>query len=194
MAIFCEGRTEEKILNALRAHWHVPHAQVHLVGGQGVPRTVVDAARAHQRANAKDQPVIVVVFDRDEHRCWSEAIDTAIARNFVVAVSNPCVELWGLLLHRDQSADIHRHVVQRQLRDVHPRYHHEDHPYFDLETVLRHLDDAAARAAVLSARAEAAGDRFGCPTTGFHAAVEAVRPPVRVDRPAAPARPGVRSR
>jgi hypothetical protein len=136
------------------------------MGQQGVPETVVEEALKEQRKHTP-RPEVWVVFDRDEHGSWLAAIHRAQALGFKLAVSNPCFELWGLLLHRDHTAPIHRHQAQRDLAQLHPGYHHDKSPWFDIDTVLAHLDDAPRRSATLARRAQEAGDPRGNPTTCF---------------------------
>lgn len=174
--VFCEGATEEKLLNQLRQHWHVPNAKVKVVGQQGVPKSVVQAAKSTVVQYKEDKPRVVVVFDRDEHDSWAAALIQAEALGYTISTSNPCIELWGLLLHREQSAEIHRHVAQRALAKVHPKYDHHRNPYFDLPTVLQAMDLAKKRAIELDRRAEDAGDPRGNPTTRFYLAYEAFQP------------------
>jgi hypothetical protein len=174
VAIFCEGATEHRCLGDLRARWRVATASVHIVGQVGDPRKVVEEAK-RWKGRRRDVSVYVV-FDRDEHERWHDAMQMARDLLFVRAVSNPCIELWGLLLHRDQSAEIHRHAAQHELSEIHPKYHHATHPYFDLDVVLENLDIAQERAEVLDLRAREAGDEFGNPTSRFSRAIEAMRP------------------
>lgn len=173
LLIVCEGRTEASCLTDLRAAWRVRKADVRVVSEAGDPRHLLSVATAIA-AEIPGEVEVVVVFDRDDHVHWAASVDTARARGWCLALSNPCVELWGLLLHRDQTAPIDRHAAQRDLAKVHPRYHHEKNPYFDVATVLAHLDDAARRAAALDQRA-ADTEPLGNPTTGFTAAIVRLR-------------------
>lgn len=176
VAIYCEGATEQRILVALRSHWRVAAVTVHVVGEVGVPRTVVDEARTHAKTKHRERPTLVVVFDRDEHESWRDALEMARANDFVLAVSHPCVELFGLLLHRDQTAPIDRHAAQRELKQLHPGYDHNRHPYFCVEVVLQKLDEAIARSKRLESTAVGDGEPFKNPTTSFYRAIELIRP------------------
>lgn len=72
-------------------------------------------------------------------------------------------------------ADIHRHDAQRELSALHRGYHHEKHPYLDVDLVLAGLDDAARRSAVLDVRAAEAGALRRNPTTSFSEAIASFR-------------------
>lgn len=91
-----------------------------------------------------------------------------------LAISNPCVELFGILLHEVREAWIHRDDAQRRLREVHPGYDHEGSAVLDVRLVQRGLDDARGRAARLNQLAVAAGDPLRNPTTGVPRAIDAL--------------------
>jgi hypothetical protein len=179
LVIVCEGQTEEKLLKDLRGRWRIAAVTVKIVAEGAAPSSVVKKAielRDEHRGRYRDTPVEVwVVFDRDEHPCWSRALDQARAHKFKLAVSNPCVELWGLLLHRNHSAYIERHVAQRLLSTLHAAYHHEKNPYFNADLVEENLDAAVRREAVLRRRAEDAGDILQNPMTMLSELIETLR-------------------
>ncbi len=169
--VVCEGETEKRCLEELRGYWRIPSVQVEVIGQGGVPKTVVQRAKERSVGYGRrkgDAPEVWVAFDRDEHESWAAALDRARAPKFKLAVSNPCFELWGLLLHRDQTAWIHRHVAQRELARVHPGYHHDDRPYLDLPTVLGLLDEAHRRAEQIGQQARREDEPCKNPTTRFH--------------------------
>ena len=186
VAIFCEGATEESCLKGLRGRWRVPAVTVQVVGQVGAPKTVVESAKAYVAGLGRRaaRPTVVVVFDRDEHPSWAAAMEMARVLEYVRAVSNPCIELWGLLLHRDQSANIHRHDAQRELSELHRGYHHDRSPYFDIDLVLEGMSAAETRALALDARAAAAGAQFTNPTTSVPSHQN--QPPARLLIPRSP--------
>jgi hypothetical protein len=168
LAVFCEGETERDLLDGLRQHWRIAHARVQIVGRCGDPRAVVREARQHRDALAAAERAgtrIWVVFDRDEHHHFSSAIDQARSLGFKVAWSNPCVELFGLLLHGDQRAELDRHDAQRRLAREHPGYDHDKNPRLDRKTVLGNLPAALLRADHINRFAEQIGDATGNPST-----------------------------
>lgn len=173
LVVVCEGNTEVAILNELRATWGISSAKIALAGDQGVPSSVVKRAVALSKKNKTAE--IWVVFDRDEHGSWARAIDRAHARSFKLGITNPCVELWGLLLHRSQTAPLTRQDAQKELAAVHPGFHHGKSPYFDLDTVLANLSEAHPRAKKLLATAQELAEPYGNPTTRFHELVERLR-------------------
>lgn len=177
--IFCEGGTEEVCLINLRRHWRLSSVQISVVGQVGTPWTVVQRAlekRNELRRKSETHYTIHVVFDRDDHPRFRAAIDRACSLGFSLGVSVPCIELWGILLHQNQTAHITRHQAQHLLKNLHPGYDHERHPYFDLKTMLNGLEEASRRSENLKSRALRADNEFYNPTTSFSKVISAIRP------------------
>lgn len=108
-----------------------------------------------------------VVFDRDEHRYFRDSIRRARDLGLSLGVSVPCFELWALLLHQDQTAALSGRQVQEKLKEAHPGYCHDRHPYLCLDSVLAGRAVAGERARWLASRAGDTGDEFANPTTTF---------------------------
>jgi hypothetical protein len=180
MLVVCEGKTEATLIEKLRGAWRIPSVDVRVCGQIGVPKTVVEYAKrvrgeifGSRRARASAHEVWVV-FDRDEHDSWLEAIRRARALGFHLATSNPCVELWALLLHGDQRAHIERRAAQRKLSQVHANYDHARSPYFDRAKVEECYEDANRRARLLLEEAKRHADEDRNPTTRFGELVAAL--------------------
>jgi hypothetical protein len=171
LVFVCEGATERCVLDGLRARWRIPHATVVVEGQRGDPMAVVDRCLEHRKEGAQ----VWAVFDRDEHERWTRAVQKAHDRRVELAPSNPCVELFGVLLHEDHSAPIDRFAAQHRLKQLHPKFDHKTHPYLDVELVAERWEHADVRARTLDRRAEAAGDGLGNPTTRLTAAIRALR-------------------
>lgn len=75
-------------------------------------RDCVRQQNPRSRRADPDFDEIWCVFDTDEHRHLSQAVDDARQSRVEVAVSNPCFELWLVLHVQEQTAHIHRHDVQ----------------------------------------------------------------------------------
>lgn len=176
--VYCEGKTEQRCLDALRGAWNLPRQRITVTGRVGVPWTIVERAKAKREEIKRlpKRPNIHVVFDRDEHPRFREAIRRARALGLSIGVSVPCFELWAILLHRDQTAPMDRHQAQSLLRKIHPGYSHDKNPALDHDAVLLGLDKARRRAELLARRAHDAGDEFANPTTTFSQVVDAIFP------------------
>lgn len=174
LVIICEGKTEAMLLDGLRKRWRISKRSVHIEGGHGDPSNVIHVTI--DRMQRGDRHIEACsVFDRDDHHHWTSAIDRARALGITLAVSNPCIELWGILLHRDQTAHIHRHDAQRRLKSLHPGYDHARNPYLDLGVVLSALGDAERRCSQLRELALANGDPHGNPSSSFSEVVSRIR-------------------
>lgn len=68
------------------------------------------------RGRASDE--VWCVFDFDVHLHVPEAIELARRNEINVAASNPCIELWFILHHEDQTAHIEREAVQRRAAEL----------------------------------------------------------------------------
>ncbi len=174
--IVCEGHTEKHVIEQLRQRWRLRGVKVTVIAQGEGPSKVVKRARKETQKHKPDE--VWVVFDRDEHADWAEALEAAKSKKngFLLAVSNPCFELWAVLLHEDQFAHIERNALQRRLAQLHAGYDHQKGARVDLARVAESdLERAEARAEKLLSRAEDNGAPFGNPTTRFHNLVAALR-------------------
>ena len=92
-----------------------------------------------------------LVIDRD---AWPEAdLNTvcreARAKDFQVALSNPCFELWLYLHLRDNATFAHRHDCQNRLATVLADYSPNKKGSYDPEVLRTKIDQAIKRAAEL---------------------------------------------
>jgi hypothetical protein len=93
------------------------------------------------------ETLVHVVFDRDEHKHWESALVQARDAGFIVAASNPCFELWLILLKGDQGAHIERQPAQKLCKALHPGYCHKTNPKVDVGQLTQaDLEEACARA------------------------------------------------
>jgi hypothetical protein len=126
LLVVCEGeRTEPEYIRGFERHVRNATVAVEIRRESGDPRYVVDLAKklfAYSRLVAKRSgdpndafDEVWVVFDRDEHPRYDEAMDMARANGLQAAVSNPCFELWLLLHFRECPGMQHRHDMQRLL-------------------------------------------------------------------------------
>ena len=173
--IFCEGKTEKRCLEELARFWRLASVRVDPRLGHA-PSAIVKMAKEKKKELKKESGAwtIHVVFDRDEHPGFREALEQARANGFCVGYSNPCVELWAILLHQDQTAWIERKEAQSKLKQIHPGYCHKSRPILDLKTVINGLEDASQRSKNLLRRAREAGNPFGNPTTEFFRVIAAI--------------------
>ncbi len=188
LVVCCEGETEKEYLEAYNAR-HRSHAvaDVRVVGSCGVPSSVVEAAitwRAEQRARLRAgrapssiQVSAWAVVDRDEHppAVLGRARDLARSNDVGLVLSNPCFELWALLHLTDQRAWIHRHDCQALLTEWMPTYHHDKHPYVDIDLLAGKEAEAERRARQLQQQHEETGADDPNPSTELWRLLAAIR-------------------
>jgi hypothetical protein len=123
--IVCEGaKTEPNYLEEIRQCLRIGSVDLcilHSKKGQE-PQQIVESAD-EEFARAKAYEKVYVVFDRDDHRTYANAIDMAAARNgrkrndegnkvdFEAIVSVPSFEFWILLHFENIQAFFHRDDV-----------------------------------------------------------------------------------
>lgn len=170
LLIVCEGeKTEPHYLNEIRQELRLAtaHVQVQPSGFGTEPMQVVEYAEQLFRhgnrslcIEAKAFDRVIVVFDRDEHRSYHQALAKANELDgqlgnderqripFQAIASVPCFELWLLLHFEDVQAPIHRDEVYQRLSQHLPGYDKGQRGYW-ASTSMR-LAEATARAEVLS--------------------------------------------
>lgn len=74
--------------------------------------------REERKGGGRASDEVWCVFDCDVHPYVPEAIELAHKNEINVAMSNPCVELWFILHHAEQTAHIERHAAQRRSAEL----------------------------------------------------------------------------
>jgi hypothetical protein len=122
--VVCEGQVSEPryLIEMKRVHKN-RLISVKVVGEGGAPINAVDQAiRLKQQATEKARrsgdsydlyDEIWCVLDVDDHESLQRAKERARANGILLAISNPCFELWLLLHFVDQRAPISTREVQR---------------------------------------------------------------------------------
>jgi hypothetical protein len=183
--IACEGKaTEPEYLKACVDYYGLGSVRLRVLKERGVPLTVVRLAIAERErlmAEYRGSPdsvsygfVVWAVFDRDEHPQYDEAIKLAIDNKIMIAVSNPCFELWPYLHYVDCNAHTERDAMHAALAEIAPPYHHKRNPIVDFTALADRVADAEHRAKELELAADRNGTPYGNPTTGMYGLVRHV--------------------
>jgi len=136
--IVCEGsKTEPLYLREIRSKFRLSTANVEVQHSQfgTTPLQVVEFAEHLFLNGDEDREIpkkgfeqVYVVFDRDDHETYHNALAKAAALNgklrndlkqavkFEAIASVPCFELWLLLHFQNVLAPMHRNAVYHQLR------------------------------------------------------------------------------
>lgn len=154
--VLCEGLvTEPEYLNMFFRSLETKTAVIgELRGGVGVPKTIVEecvalkhkVAYESRRAGFKGLDEVWAVFDVDSHDL-SEAIPLARKHSIKCAISNPCIEVWGLFHDKEVARAFDRHEAQRELSKIMPNYHHEKSPGFNWNWCRERYLEASSNAA-----------------------------------------------
>jgi RloB-like protein len=185
--VFCEGqRTEPEYLDALKRQpsvRDVAAVDLRVETGQGgsVPRTLVAMATdACRRAIDEEAEIdeFWCVFDVEwprNHPGLEEAVNYARANGIMLAVSNPCFELWLILHFQDHGAWLDNNQVRRLRRQLDG----SSDKGLDAAKYMPFTADAARRAAELDKRHLQDGTAFphDNPSSGMHRLLAAVEPP-----------------
>lgn len=135
--VYCEGRVTEP--DYLQKCFRVARGGGDLVldveGGAGTPDTIVKKCVKKKRELSSGslgrRDSIWAVFDVDDHPRLTHAYNLATQKKIDVAISNPCIEVWGLLHFCEVDAPMSRMEAQRLLHSKMAAYHHEKNPRFD---------------------------------------------------------------
>jgi hypothetical protein len=183
ITIVCEGRlTEPSYFSDLARHCGaLVSVDLVMEKGAGVPLSVVNKAidllpprdRTAEDFERDDQ--VWVVFDRDAHPRFIEAVRKAEDAGIFVAYSNPCFELWLVLHYRDNDGPATRHGIQKALRALMPGYDPKRNKAVFFNQICNCLDDAEVRAEVLERRRHEEGNPRGNPSTAVFKLTREIR-------------------
>ena len=180
--IVTEGEvTEPEYLEGFARAAKNSRVDIKVVGGAGVPKTIVESAKelkkeAEKRARReKDDNLrydeVWCVFDFDEHPNIPDAKQMARDNGIELAMSNPCFELWLWLHFADQPGMRHRHDLQRMMKQYIPSYD----KHVDFSDCAAGYDTAVERASRLDEDAKLDNDEERNPTTGVWRLTESIR-------------------
>jgi len=164
--------TEKNYFEGMIAALRTTVIEFKVLGGVGVPMTIVETALKMKRA-AKvraqlekdaylDFNQIWCVFDVDQHPKIPEAVKLADQHGIFLAISNPCFELWLWLHFADAPQACSAQQLQSMLRKFLPDY--RKHVRFS--ELQDGVAEAMARAMDLDEQARLAAQEFRNPSSG----------------------------
>lgn len=96
--VICEGETEEAYVNVLKQHFRLPITIKTKISGNAINKRLVAQYVQELGVSDRDEYQIFYVYDSDVVQVVEKLLNlpegTAI-------LSNPCIELWYLLHHRE---------------------------------------------------------------------------------------------
>jgi hypothetical protein len=191
--IFCEGKnTEPDYLAAIKRLHRDSIIDIEIIPNAGVPYTqaqrAIEAATLRgffkkQKESYERNDQLWVVFDRDEHPRYDEAVALCAAKKINVARSNPCFELWLILHYQDYDKPGDRHQLQSHLQTIDTQYDAKGRKLAACDSVLANLETAERRAEVQITRRAEEDVAFGPPSTTMHLLTRAIRHASQKSRP-----------
>lgn len=167
--VVCGGlRTEREYLDSLRRWRHNPAVKIRVLGKGCAPRDLVRHAGNCREQRHEDFDEVWCVFDVDEYPHVSDAVSLARRENILVAVSNPCFELWLLLHFESCAAHLPRYASVLSRLEKHVGGYNKAVEFVRYQD---RVDDAIERARGLDPSGEAYGSN---PSTGMWRLVERI--------------------
>ena len=182
LLVVCEGSvTEPSYLRGYEAWVRNATLELEIPSERGVPLTLVQIAKekkaaAERAAKAAEDPFLAYdevwcVFDIDEHPNLNDAYNLARSNGILLAVSNPCFELWLLLHFRESPGPQSRHRLQKMMRNFVSDYD----KHIDFSRFADLVADATRRAKRLDDDAREEGEAGRNPTTGVYRLTDSIR-------------------
>ncbi|MDE0240115.1 MAG: RloB family protein [bacterium] len=184
--LFCEGRkTEPQYFRTLRSR---DNGYLIQYGDKGrVPITLAEKAvrfikskgstreKGGPRNSFEERDQVWVVFDRDEHERFDEAVSMCETNGIGVARSNPCFEVWLILHAVDYDRQDDRHRVKDEFDRLASRHGLQLAGSAPFEKLMAAIEDAEERAEKLNRRRKEEGKPYGRPSTTVGELTRAIR-------------------
>lgn len=184
--LFCEGKkTEPHYFKALLNHYNGSLIQFGEVGR--APITLAEEAvkfvkstRAAKggrgrRNHFEEHDEVWVVFDRDEHERFDEAVSLCEANRIGVARSNPCFEVWLILHMEDYGRQDNSHRVKDEFRRLCSKHYQGLAMNVMLDKLTTRIEEAEERGEKLNQQRRAEGQPHGRPSTTVGELARAIR-------------------
>ena len=151
MHIYSEGEVTE--IQYIRDYYRISKKHVALGDLQGglAPKTVADRCEekkqeiktTSRRDPMRRKDLVWGVFDVDGHDLLVESIRRIRSSGCDVAVSNPCIEVWGLLHYSKVDQPMSNTKAQSELAKKMLGYHHKNNAAFNFSQLSPEMIQAA---------------------------------------------------
>ncbi len=138
--VFCEGETEEEYVKYLRSVFRIPIEINSKRTGDSISKRFINGYLNTKTRHAKDK--IFLMFDLDVDGTLQKLRELG----GILLASNPCLELWFVLHHRDQSANISSSNCIRTLKEIWPNYQKGKLTESQKRELIENINEAKARA------------------------------------------------
>ena len=160
--LLCEGKvTEPDYFRALQREYRL-QSFILRFSFPGGPTSI--AQTAMEEKHRYDH--VWVVFDRDEHSGYDQAVQRCRDAGIGVAYSNPCFELWLILHVMEMDSSLDRHAMQSRCQE-HVQYPLNENKRPDYHWLMQEsrVEVAEARAAAQLKKRFEEGSAQGNPST-----------------------------
>ncbi len=114
--VFCEGESEEEYIKFLRSVYRIPIEINSKRAGDKISQRFINGYLKTKTRHKKDE--VFLMFDLDVEGILEKLNEL----NGILLTSNPCLELWFVLHHREQRAHISTTNCIRTLQEIWPNY------------------------------------------------------------------------
>lgn len=186
--LFCEGRkTEPQYFRALRSQYNGSLVSIQFGDKGRVPITLAEKAlkfaksaraergRSGRRNLFEELDQVWVVFDRDEHERFDEAVSLCEANRIGVARSNPCFEVWLILHMVDYDRQDDRHRVKDEFDRLLSEHGQGLATNVMWEKLTMEIEAAEKRGVKMNQRRRAEGQPYGRPSTTVGELTKAIK-------------------
>lgn len=98
--VICEGETEETYVNTLKQYFRLPITIKTKVSGNAINKHLVSQYVQELGVSDRDEYRIFYIYDSDVIQIVDKLISLPEG---IVILSNPCIELWYLLHHKEHN-------------------------------------------------------------------------------------------
>ena len=106
----------------------------------------IRSLRGKNKNHYEKNDEVWVVFDKDEHPRFEDAVQMCEAVGIGVARSNPCFELWLILHEQEFDGPCDRHQMQAALARVRPDYDRQGSKELNFDDLIENIEQAERRA------------------------------------------------
>lgn len=114
--VLCEGKTEERYIELLRTHYHLPIAIKTKITGTKINKRLVDKYVDEVAAGDASACHVFYVYDMDV----ADITEKLKSLPGMAVLSNPCIEIWFLLHVKNHNAHIESADLVKALCEAHP--------------------------------------------------------------------------
>lgn len=140
--IYTEGsKTEPNYFNSIVNEMRIYGVQIRSKGNGFDPKSLVDVV-IEERINGEKEDEWWVVFDRDDHEGFDNAISRAEANGINVAYSNESFELWFLLHFNLLENSLNRSQLNKKLSQLLGKKYEKN---MDVYSLIKHKERDAVR-------------------------------------------------